>query len=91
MWTPMEELAPPATEAEAHREWHWNTGNPIGRTTCPWDACHPLEDEPDITHVITSADGTDVRVAFSQPEAARIARDIARTTGRAATVTRVGA
>lgn len=31
-----------ATEAEAHREWHRNTGEKYG---CPWDACEPPEPE----------------------------------------------
>lgn len=35
---------PYATEADAHREWHRNTGVPIGTPGCPQDACH---DEPD--------------------------------------------
>lgn len=29
-----------ATEADAHREWHRNTGEKYG---CPQDACHPPE------------------------------------------------
>lgn len=33
----------PATEAEAHVEWHLNSGVPMGQP-CPWDACDP---EPD--------------------------------------------
>jgi hypothetical protein len=43
-WDPFPDtdtLAPPATESEAHAEWHRNSGNPIGRTSCPWDACDP--------------------------------------------------
>lgn len=39
-----ERFAPPATQDEAHREWHLNSGNPIGRTSCPWDACDPDPD-----------------------------------------------
>lgn len=32
-----------ATQAEAHREWHRNSGVPIG-LPCPWDACgHDLD------------------------------------------------
>jgi hypothetical protein len=30
----------PATESEAHAEWHLNAGVPIGQPPCPWDACH---------------------------------------------------
>ena len=33
-----------ATEAEAHVEWHLNSGVPMGTPGCPQDACH---DEPD--------------------------------------------
>lgn len=29
-----------ATMADAHREWHLNTGIPIGTPGCPQDACH---------------------------------------------------
>jgi len=32
-----------ATMADAHREWHTNTGTPIGTPGCPQDACHPPE------------------------------------------------
>ena len=30
----------PATESEAHAEWHRNAGVPMGQPGCPWDACH---------------------------------------------------
>lgn len=30
---------PPATESEAHAEWHRNSGVPMGTPGCPWDAC----------------------------------------------------
>jgi hypothetical protein len=30
-----------ATMDDAHREWHRNTGNLIGYTCCPMDACDP--------------------------------------------------
>lgn len=30
----------PATEAEAHVEWHINAGVPMGTPGCPQDACH---------------------------------------------------
>lgn len=29
-----------ATEAEAHAEWHRNSGVPMGTPGCPQDACH---------------------------------------------------
>jgi len=34
----------PATEAEAHAEWHINAGIPMGTPGCPWDACHMMEE-----------------------------------------------
>ena len=37
-----------ATEAEAHVEWHCNSGVPVGQGPCPWDACDPYSSvEPD--------------------------------------------
>jgi hypothetical protein len=33
-----------ATMADAHREWHSNTGVPMGTPGCPQDACHPIDD-----------------------------------------------
>lgn len=32
---------PQATMADAHREWHANSGVPMGQPGCPQDACHP--------------------------------------------------
>jgi hypothetical protein len=32
--------APLATMSDAHREWHFNAGVPIGQPGCPQDACH---------------------------------------------------
>ncbi len=32
---------PMATMADAHTEWHRNSGNPMYKTSCPWDACDP--------------------------------------------------
>ena len=29
-----------ATMADAHREWHLNSGVPVGLPGCPQDACH---------------------------------------------------
>lgn len=29
----------PATEAEAHAEWHRNAGHPMDQPGCPWDCC----------------------------------------------------
>lgn len=33
-----------ATDAEAHVEWHLNSGVPMGEP-CPWDACHSVTDD----------------------------------------------
>jgi len=41
MW---DDYAPLATMADAHREWHANTGIPIGTAGCPQDACHPVDE-----------------------------------------------
>lgn len=38
------EEVPLATMADAHREWHWNAGVPMGQAGCPQDACHPMDD-----------------------------------------------
>lgn len=35
--------APMATMSDAHREWHLNSGVPMGQPGCPQDACHPPE------------------------------------------------
>lgn len=40
-----------ATMADAHREWHLNTGVPMGQPGCPQDACHPPEPEADVTQI----------------------------------------
>lgn len=36
-----------ATMADAHAEWHWNAGVPMGQPGCPQDACHPVDDDAD--------------------------------------------
>jgi hypothetical protein len=38
-----EAWAPLATMDDAHREWHRNTGVPMGQPGCPQDACDPPE------------------------------------------------
>lgn len=38
----------PATESEAHAEWHQNTGVPIWKGVCPWDCCEPDRDESEL-------------------------------------------
>ena len=41
-----------ATQAEAHLEYHRNTGVPIG-LPCPWDACDPSElDDAEVEHLL---------------------------------------
>lgn len=46
---PRDEHRPCATEAEAHLEWHMNSGVPVGQP-CPWDACHPETEPPEETY-----------------------------------------
>jgi len=36
-----------ATMSDAHREWHHNTGVPMGQPGSPQDACHPPQDYDD--------------------------------------------
>jgi hypothetical protein len=36
-----------ATMAEAHHEWHNNSGIPMGTPGCPQDACHSQDPEDD--------------------------------------------
>lgn len=40
---------PFASQSDAHREWHLNSGVPMGQPGCPQDACHPVYegDEPE--------------------------------------------
>jgi len=40
-----EELGPKATMDESHREWHRNSGVPMGVPGCPQDACHVMDDD----------------------------------------------
>lgn len=42
-----EAWAPLATQSDAHREWHRNSGSPMGTPGCPQDACHPVDDPSD--------------------------------------------
>ena len=42
-----DDFAPLATPGDAHREWHTNSGIPMGTPGCPQDACH-LPDDPDM-------------------------------------------
>lgn len=37
-----------ATMSDAHREWHLNSGVPMGQPGCPQDACHPVYDDEDM-------------------------------------------
>ncbi len=52
-----------ATQAEAHREWHRNSGEKYG---CPWDACEPPE--PDHCNVCGDYVDDDGRCARSEDE-----------------------
>jgi hypothetical protein len=51
------DYAPLATEADAHAEWHRNTGVPMGTPGCPQDACHP-DDEAE-RHAVGTGQGQD--------------------------------
>lgn len=56
-----DEWAPLATMADAHREWHLNTGTPMGQAGCPQDACHPdldddYEQEPPTAEMLAEMD-----------------------------------
>jgi hypothetical protein len=60
-----------ATMAEAHREWHWNSGTPIG-LPCPWDACDPaLLSEEEVQRLLkVQADNAAAEEAWADsPEA----------------------
>lgn len=50
MWDEITNGDRQATMADAHAEWHRNTGVPMGTPGCPQDACHPDEydDEPTV-------------------------------------------
>ncbi len=45
MYGTHEDFSPMATMSDAHREWHTNSGVPMGMPGCPQDACHPPEIE----------------------------------------------
>lgn len=62
-----EDFAPLATMADAHREWHTNTGIPMGTAGCPQDACHPVEyDEMvDVTYFESPAEAEEREYAGS--------------------------
>lgn len=45
-----DEMGPLATMGDAHREWHRNTGVPMGTPGCPQDACHPDPDWYEATY-----------------------------------------
>jgi hypothetical protein len=59
MWATAEQddYGPMATEADAHAEWHRNTGIPMGQPGCPQDACHPVDDYDDECEGHESLDG----------------------------------
>lgn len=45
----MDRFAPMATMSDAHAEWHRNSGNPMGTPGCPMDACHPVDEDYDMS------------------------------------------
>lgn len=45
MWFDPDDLAPVATMADAHAEWHRNARVPMGTPGCPQDACHDDYDD----------------------------------------------
>jgi hypothetical protein len=79
---------PMATMADAHREWHQNTGVPMGTPGCPQDACHLPDDYAEgATHSVVTPYGN--VPAYSMAEAAQIAREAAQATGKACKVVRL--
>jgi len=54
-----DEESRPASEAEAHVEWHINAGVPMGTPGCPWDACHAEEHDEPVKHDSWEAGMTD--------------------------------
>lgn len=74
---------PMATMADAHREWHTNTGVPMGTPGCPQDACHPV-DEGEPTHQVQTAYG--LLYAWGLEEAKAKAREAAMATGKRAVI-----
>lgn len=55
-----------ATMADAHREWHLNSGVPMGLPGCPQDACHT--DYMDHADLARLARQRDVNFAFMRGE-----------------------
>jgi hypothetical protein len=45
-----------ATMSDAHREWHLNSGVPMGTPGCPQDACHPIYDYDEETDTYSRPD-----------------------------------
>jgi len=78
-----------ATMADAHREWHRNTGSPMGTPGCPQDACHLPDDVDDPTHLVQTSYG--LVECYSFAEAKTVAREAAITTGRRTIVTNLDA
>lgn len=80
---------PYATMADAHREWHRNTGVPMGTPGCPQDACHlpDLDPEDYAAYSIQTSYGT--LYADSMAEAREMAREAAMTTGRRTVIKKI--
>lgn len=71
-----------ATMADAHREWHRNTGIPVGTPGCPQDACH-LPDDYD-EQPVAEVEGT---LFYTTGDAARHAQALAAARGTSVKVT----
>ena len=44
-----DDMGPLATMADAHLEWHRNSGLPVGYPGCPQDACHLPDPDPEVS------------------------------------------
>lgn len=78
-----------ATMSDAHREWHRNTGVPMGTPGCPQDACHlpdegPYDEEEVTMYEVVTPYGTEKVATLA--EAKHLALYTAKVLGRAVTV-----
>ena len=91
---------PYATMADAHREWHTNSGVPMGTPGCPQDACHlpdegPYDSEAEAayygpqTHEVVTCYGT--VPAFGLDHAKAVAKTAAIATGKRTVIKKVEA
>ena len=63
-----------ATMNDAHREWHRNTGVPMGQPGCPQDACDPYHGDYDDADEQYERERTAVR-ALPAPQVAAVLTD----------------